>query len=90
MNRSAMQIRVDEHLWQNSMVQEGVLLAWTRADGAAVNAGEPVATVAIEGVDVQMLAPAAGKLRHSAAINAVLEPGDVIGDVETADVGREG
>jgi hypothetical protein len=75
------EIRIDECLWQNSMVQAGVLSEWAVGDGAIVEAGQGVATIVIEDAALTVRAAAGGRLTQVARVNAVLEPGDIIGRI---------
>jgi hypothetical protein len=73
---------VDEGLWAGWMAPEGLLLAWTALNGAAVQKGARVAEVWIEGKRHEIAAPADGRLVHEAEADCVLQPGDVIGRVQ--------
>lgn len=74
-------IRVAPELWSCSMLPEGILERWLRADGSAVNAGDPVAAVRIEDSLHELIAPARGTLRTSLTTNSLVEPGMAIGSV---------
>ena len=74
-------IRVNEYLWSGAVAPEGILDAWCRDDGAQIAAGDKLAEVEIEGVRHEVTAPAGGQLRVLMFAGAVLDPGDVIGQV---------
>jgi pyruvate/2-oxoglutarate dehydrogenase complex dihydrolipoamide acyltransferase (E2) component len=78
-------IRVVQELWANSLLPEGMIEKWLLPDGAFVEAGEPVAALRIEGALHELQAPAEGWLSIDLKINAVVEPGAVIGHI-----GRQG
>lgn len=75
------EVRIDEALWANAMAPEGILTRWAAPDGAEVERGAPVADVLIEGARHEIVAPAAGRLRHEAEDCDVIEPGAVIGRI---------
>lgn len=74
-------VRIDEALWENAMAPEGILSRWTTEDGAVVQRGAHVADVLIEGASHEIMAPAAGRLRHDVEALYVIEPGTVIGRI---------
>ena len=76
-------IRLDEDLWATRMLPEGLLERWLVADGALVEAGITVAELLIEGALVGVAAPVSGRLEMLAAVNAVVEPGSIIGRLRT-------
>ncbi len=75
-------VRIDEALWSGAMAPEGVLTRWAAPDGTWVERGAHVADVLIEGARHEIMAPAAGRLRHDVKKLYVIEPGAVIGRVE--------
>jgi len=76
-------IRVDAGLWRNTMLPEGYIETWLRPDGAAVEAGDPVAAIRIEDALHDLPAPAQGLLHILEKVNAVVEPGTVIGEIRS-------
>ncbi len=72
-------ISLDEGLWQNGMLPEGILERWYVDDGTPVAAGERIAEVRIESALHEIMAPRAGVLSILAERNAVVEPGTVLG-----------
>jgi hypothetical protein len=75
------EVRIDEALWANAMAPEGILTRWAAPNGAQVERGVPVADVLIEGALHEIVAPAAGRLRHEVESSYVIEPGAVIGRI---------
>ena len=58
---------------------EGTLHAWSRADGALVQAGDPIAEIETEKSTNEITAPATGRLCHVARPGAPLKEQDVFG-----------
>lgn len=79
-----MDIRVNEQLWATSTAPGGLLERWRLGDCAAVICGQVVAEVRIEESRHEIFAPAAGRLRHRAREGDPIDPGAVIGTVESA------
>jgi pyruvate/2-oxoglutarate dehydrogenase complex dihydrolipoamide acyltransferase (E2) component len=77
-----MQIRLSEALWATSLLPEGGLERWRAGAGDIVAAGAPLAEVRIEQALHEVVAPCAGRLRIDLPENAVVEPGQVIGEIE--------
>ncbi len=71
-------INLDEALWRNSMLPEGILERWFVDDGTPVAAGERIAEVRIESALHEIMAPRAGVLCILADRNAVVEPGTIV------------
>ena len=46
------------------LVEEAVLAEWLAADGATVEAGDPLAEVMVDKVSLELEAPASGVLEH--------------------------
>jgi pyruvate/2-oxoglutarate dehydrogenase complex dihydrolipoamide acyltransferase (E2) component len=74
-------INLDEALWQNSMLPEGILERWLVDNGTKVTAGERIAEVRIESSLHEIMAPVGGILAILAEQNAVVEPGTTVGRV---------
>jgi pyruvate/2-oxoglutarate dehydrogenase complex dihydrolipoamide acyltransferase (E2) component len=68
-------ISLNEELWQNSMLPEGILERWFVDDGTPVTAGERIAEVRIESALHEIMSPGKGVLTILAEKNAVVEPG---------------
>jgi pyruvate/2-oxoglutarate dehydrogenase complex dihydrolipoamide acyltransferase (E2) component len=63
-------------MWTNE--NEGALSKWFFDDGATVQKGDLIATVALEKTEFEVTAPETGKLHCFVATDAVLKPGDKI------------
>ncbi|HWU53989.1 MAG TPA: hypothetical protein VN175_00720 [Rhizomicrobium sp.] len=74
-------VSVAPELWATSIFPAGILERWIFADGIPVEAGDPVAVVRIEATLHDIVAPAKGRLHIHSKVNAVVEPGSVIGYV---------
>ena len=74
-------IVIAEDLWACSMLPEGIVENWLVADGDAVDERQPLVAVRIEDAVHEINAPASGQLRIKARVNAVIEPGSVLGSV---------
>ncbi len=72
-------INLNEELWRNSMLPEGILERWYVDDGAPVVAGERIAEVRIESALHEIMSPGPGVLTILAAPNSVVEPGTIVG-----------
>ena len=72
-------IHLDEGLWQNGMLPEGILERWFVDDGTPVSAGERIAEVRIESALHEIMAPRDGVLSILAERNTVVEPGSIVG-----------
>jgi pyruvate/2-oxoglutarate dehydrogenase complex dihydrolipoamide acyltransferase (E2) component len=72
-------ISLDEALWRNSMVPEGILERWLVEDGATVTLGEHIAEVRIESALHEIMSPGPGVLTIFAGPNAVVQPGTAVG-----------
>jgi len=76
-------IRVDEALWASSILPEGTIVRWLIADGSLVTAGKAIAEVRIEDALHEITAPANGRLTIAAAKNNVIEPGSILGSIDS-------
>ncbi|MEN0020369.1 MAG: 2-oxoglutarate dehydrogenase complex dihydrolipoyllysine-residue succinyltransferase [Planctomycetota bacterium] len=63
-------------------VTSGVIAAWRKDDGSWVERDEPVVDVETDKITVEVLAPAAGVLKHAAAEGDEVDVGAVIGTVD--------
>ena len=73
-------ITVPEDLWDTD--DEGVIFAWVYADGALVQQGKLIAEVAVEKAQLELNAPASGRLRILVPAETVVRKGTVIGKIE--------
>jgi pyruvate/2-oxoglutarate dehydrogenase complex dihydrolipoamide acyltransferase (E2) component len=63
---------------------EGMFIEWLVADGARVGEDQPIYIVATDKVETEIMAPAAGILRHGDAVAEVDYPvGYRLGAIET-------
>jgi pyruvate/2-oxoglutarate dehydrogenase complex dihydrolipoamide acyltransferase (E2) component len=74
-------ITVPEDLWDSD--DEGVILMWTYADGALVETGKLLAELMVEKAQLELIAPASGRLKILAPADTVVRKGAVIGRIET-------
>lgn len=74
-------ITVPAELWSCVILPEGILEKWLKPDGTLVEAGEPVATVRIEDSLHDLTAPRDGWLTIDRPVNAVVEPGAIVGHI---------
>jgi pyruvate/2-oxoglutarate dehydrogenase complex dihydrolipoamide acyltransferase (E2) component len=68
-------VNLDEELWRNSMLPEGILERWFVDAGTPVAAGERIAEVRIESALHEIMSPSKGVLIILVEKNAVVEPG---------------
>jgi len=73
-------ITVPQDLWDSE--DEGVIFAWVYADGALVERGRLVAELTVEKAQLELNAPASGRLRILAPAETVVRKGTVIGTIE--------
>ncbi|WP_020661588.1 biotin/lipoyl-containing protein [Amycolatopsis benzoatilytica] len=69
-------------LSENDPEAEGVLATWFAADGATVAEGDLIAEVAVDKVDAEVPAPAAGVLRLLVAEGEVVKQGSAIARID--------
>ena len=74
-------VRVADNLWVSSMLPEGIVERWLVADGANVAQGEAIVELRIEDALHDVQAPIAGRLMIATAVNCVIEPGTMLGEV---------
>jgi len=74
-------ISISPDLWAGVMLPEGILEHWRVADGTVVSQGDVVAEVRIEDALHELVAPAGGRVIKLAKLNAIIEPGAVIGRI---------
>jgi pyruvate/2-oxoglutarate dehydrogenase complex dihydrolipoamide acyltransferase (E2) component len=73
-------ITVPEDLWDTD--DEGVIFSWVYADGAVVQQGKLVAELTVEKAQLELNAPASGRLKILAPAETVVRKGTVIGRIE--------
>jgi pyruvate/2-oxoglutarate dehydrogenase complex dihydrolipoamide acyltransferase (E2) component len=74
-------ITVPEELWETD--DEGVIFAWVYGDGAVVEQGKLIAEIAVEKAQLELNAPASGRLRILVPAETVVRKGTVIGRIES-------
>jgi pyruvate/2-oxoglutarate dehydrogenase complex dihydrolipoamide acyltransferase (E2) component len=74
------EIRIPQDLWDDD--REGVIVSWLYLDGAIVEPGKVVVELAVEKAQMELVAPAAGRLTILAAADAIVTRGQVIGRIE--------
>jgi pyruvate/2-oxoglutarate dehydrogenase complex dihydrolipoamide acyltransferase (E2) component len=72
------EVGLNDALWRNSMLPEGILERWYVDDGTAVVPGQRIAEVRIESALHEIMSPGGGILTILAEKNAVVEPGTVV------------
>lgn len=73
-------IVVPREMWGETL--EGVVVTWLYKDGATVSAGQPIAEVLLDKAQVEVVAPASGKLEILAAPETVIGRDHAIGRIE--------
>jgi pyruvate/2-oxoglutarate dehydrogenase complex dihydrolipoamide acyltransferase (E2) component len=73
-------IVIPPDLWDTD--DEGVILTWIYADGATVEKGKLITEMMVEKVQLELTAPATGRLRILAPPDTVVKRGQVIGRIE--------
>jgi pyruvate/2-oxoglutarate dehydrogenase complex dihydrolipoamide acyltransferase (E2) component len=73
-------ITVPEDLWDTD--DEGVIFSWVYADGAVVEQGRLVVELTVEKAQLELNAPASGRLKILAPAETVVRKGTVIGTIE--------
>lgn len=63
-------------------VKEVTIVEWLAEDGAAVNAGDPIVTVATDKTEVEVEATASGTLRHGGEPEQEYPVGAKIGSID--------
>jgi pyruvate/2-oxoglutarate dehydrogenase complex dihydrolipoamide acyltransferase (E2) component len=75
-------ITVPLDLWSDATL-EGVVLVWIYSDGATVKKDDVLLEVTMEKAQMEILAPASGRLRILAQPETIIRLGDVLGRIET-------
>lgn len=74
-------ILVPQEMWGESL--EGVVVTWIYKEGAMVTQGQPIAEIMVEKAQVELVAPASGRLTILAAPETVIGRDFVVGRIET-------
>lgn len=75
-------ILVPQEMWGESV--EGVVVTWIYQNGATVTEGKPIAEIMVEKAQLEIVAPASGKLTILAVPETVIGRDQVVGRIETA------
>lgn len=73
-------VLVPPDLWDTD--QEGVIVNWLYPSGATVEAGHLIAELAVEKTQLELLAPATGRLTILAPAETVITRGQVIARID--------
>jgi pyruvate/2-oxoglutarate dehydrogenase complex dihydrolipoamide acyltransferase (E2) component len=73
-------IVVPQDIWGDSL--EGVMLMWIYKDGAVVQKDQVIGELMVEKAQLELLAPASGRLRIFTPPETVIGRGHVLGAVE--------
>jgi pyruvate/2-oxoglutarate dehydrogenase complex dihydrolipoamide acyltransferase (E2) component len=73
-------IIVPDDLWDSA--DEGVIFSWIYSDGAVVEKGRLLAELTVEKAQLELVAPASGRLKILAPAETVVRKGAVIGTIE--------
>jgi pyruvate/2-oxoglutarate dehydrogenase complex dihydrolipoamide acyltransferase (E2) component len=71
---------IPEDLWDDD--REGVIVSWIYQDGAVIEHGKVVVELMVEKAQMELSAPASGRLTILAAADAIVKRGQVIGRIE--------
>ena len=74
-------ILVPQEMWGESV--EGVVVTWIYQNGAMVTEGKPIAEIMVEKAQLEIVAPATGKLTILAVPETVIGRDQVVGRIET-------
>ena len=75
-------ILVPQDMWGESL--EGVVVTWIYQNGATVAKGQPVAEIMVEKAQLELVAPASGRLTILAVPETVIGRDQVVGRIQTA------
>jgi pyruvate/2-oxoglutarate dehydrogenase complex dihydrolipoamide acyltransferase (E2) component len=75
-------ILVPQDMWGESV--EAVVVTWIYQNGATVTEGKPIAEIMVEKAQLEIVAPATGKLTILAVPETVIGRDQVVGRIETA------
>lgn len=73
-------IRVPEDLWQDD--RQGVIVSWLYKDGARVEEGKLITELMVEKAQLELFAPASGRLKIRCEPETIVERGQIIGSIE--------
>jgi pyruvate/2-oxoglutarate dehydrogenase complex dihydrolipoamide acyltransferase (E2) component len=75
-------IVVPQEMWGENL--EGVVVTWIYQNGATVAKGQPIAEIMVEKAQLELVAPASGRLTILAVPETVIGRDHVVGRIETA------
>jgi pyruvate/2-oxoglutarate dehydrogenase complex dihydrolipoamide acyltransferase (E2) component len=75
-------IVVPQDMWGESL--EGVVVTWIYQNGAIVTQGKPIAEIMVEKAQLEITAPASGKLTILAVPETVIGRDQVVGRIDPA------
>jgi pyruvate/2-oxoglutarate dehydrogenase complex dihydrolipoamide acyltransferase (E2) component len=73
-------IVVPSDLWDTD--DEGVLFLWVYPDGSQVEQGKLIAELTVEKAQLELTAPASGRLRILVQPETIIKKGQVLGKIE--------
>lgn len=76
-----MDVVVPHDLWDDD--REGVLVSWVYQEGAQVTKDALIAELMVEKIQLELVAPATGRLVNRVAPETVVRRGDVIASIES-------
>lgn len=74
---------VSEMSGGSARVMEAEVSQWMVADGEVVAQGQETLEITLDKVMVVVESPSPGVLRHQAAVGDLIQPGDIVGVIET-------
>ena len=77
------QVAVSPDFWVSRIYPEGIIERWLVQSGTSVSAEQPLAELRIEGAVITLKAPAAGTLVIESQDASPIEPGAVVGHIDT-------
>jgi pyruvate/2-oxoglutarate dehydrogenase complex dihydrolipoamide acyltransferase (E2) component len=75
-------IVVPQEMWGENL--EGVVVTWIYQNGATVAKGQPIAEIMVEKAQLELVAPASGRLTILAVPETIIGRDHVVGRIETA------
>jgi pyruvate/2-oxoglutarate dehydrogenase complex dihydrolipoamide acyltransferase (E2) component len=79
---ASVDIVVPQEMWGESL--EGVVVTWIYQNGATVSAGQPIAEIMVEKAQLEITAPASGRLTILAVPETVIGRDQVVGRIDPA------
>ena len=79
---STVDVKIPKDLWEDAAL-EGVVLMWIYSDGAPVKQDDVLMEITVEKAQLEIKAPATGRLKIVAPPETIIHMGDVVGTIET-------